>query len=102
MFGGRLRELREDKGLFQRQIAAALDVDTAYISKIENSEKLVSRTYLKKLAVLLDCPEEELLTLWLADKIYELVKGEAVAMKAIDVAQKAIADQVIDSPNNGR
>lgn len=98
MFGEKLRELREGKGLFQRQVASELDVDTAYISKLENSEKPVSRAYLKKLAVLLCCPEEELLTLWLADKIYELAKGEAVALKAIEVAKQAIVDQSIHNP----
>lgn len=98
MFGEKLRELREDKGLFQRQVAAELDVDTAYISKLEHSEKPVSRAYLKKLAVLLGCPEEELLTLWLADKIYEVVKGEAVALKAIEVARQTIVDQDIHNP----
>lgn len=98
MFGEKLRELREGKGLFQRQVASELDVDTAYISKLENSEKPVSRAYLKKLAVLLCCPEEELLTLWLADKIYELAKGETVALKAIEVAKQALADQSIHNP----
>lgn len=98
MFGEKLRELREDKGLFQRQVAAALDVDTAYISKLENSEKPVSRAYLRKLSVLLGCSEEDLLTLWLADKIYALVKDEAVALKAMDVAKKAIVNQVIHNP----
>ena len=48
MFGEKLKELREAKGLVQRQVAAELEVDTAYVSKLENNEKPASRIYLKK------------------------------------------------------
>ena len=34
MLGEKLKELRESKGLVQRQVAAALGVDTAYVSKM--------------------------------------------------------------------
>ncbi len=87
MLGEKLRELRETKGLVQRQVAAELDVDTAYISKMENNEKPVSRQHLKKLSALLGIDEEELLTLWLADKLYDVVKDEAVALKAMQIAE---------------
>lgn len=88
MLGEKLRELRESKGLLQRQIAAELGVDSAYISKMESNEKPVSRQHLNKLSVLLDIPEEELLTLWLADKLYDLAKDEAVGIKAMNAAVK--------------
>lgn len=83
MLGEKLRELREAKGLVQRQVAAELEVDTAYISKMESNEKPVSRTHLKKLSELLGIDQEELLTLWLADKVYDIVKDEELAVKAI-------------------
>ncbi len=86
MLGEKLRALREAKGLVQRQVAAELEVDTAYISKMENNEKPVSRQYLKKLSVLLGIAEEELLTLWLAEKLYDLAKDEAVGLRAIETA----------------
>ena len=90
MLGEKLRELREAKGLVQRQVAAALEVDTAYISKMESNEKPVSRQHLKKLSVLLGIAEDELLTLWLADKVYDVVKDEAVALKAMHVAEEEV------------
>lgn len=99
MFGEKLRALREAKGLVQRQVAAELDVDTAYISKLEKNEKRVSRSKLKKLAALLSYPEADLLTLWLANKLYTLVKDEALALQAMEVAHKAVADQTIHNPN---
>jgi transcriptional regulator with XRE-family HTH domain len=86
MLGEKLKELREAKGLVQRQVAAILEVDTAYISKMESNEKPVSRQYLKKLSETLGIGEEELLTLWLADKLYDVAKHETVGIKAMEVA----------------
>ncbi len=89
MLGEKLRELREAKGLVQRQVAAELEVDTAYISKIESNEKPVSRQHLIKLSILLGISEDELLTLWLADKLYDVVKDERLANSALQtVIQK--------------
>lgn len=99
MFGEKLRELREAKGLMQRQVAAVLEVDTAYISKLEKNEKPASRNCLKKLAVLLNYPEDDLLTLWLANKLYKLVKDETVALQAMEVAKKAVVNQYTIQPN---
>ena len=87
MLGEKLRELREAKGLVQRQVAAELEVDTAYISKMESNEKPVSRNHLKKLAEFLGINEKELLTIWLADKVYDMVKDEEIANDAIELVQ---------------
>ncbi|HNQ62010.1 MAG TPA: helix-turn-helix transcriptional regulator [Bacteroidia bacterium] len=91
MLGEKLRELREAKGLVQRQVAAQLEVDTAYISKMESKVKPVGRHHLKKLSLMLGVEEKELLIYWLADKVYDMVKNEEVALKAMQVA----LDQVI-------
>ena len=93
MIGGKLKELRESKGLLQREVAAKLDVDTAYISKMESDEKPVSRSYLRRLARLFDVTEEELLTVWLADKIYDVAKDESVAIKALKAAEQEILNK---------
>lgn len=90
MLGQKLRELREAKGLVQRQVAAELEVDTAYVSKIESNDKPVSRQHLKKLSILLGIPENELLTLWLADKLYDIAKEEEVGLKAIEAAEEEL------------
>lgn len=88
MLGQKLKQLREDKGLLQRQVAAELDVDTAYISKMENNDKPVSKVYLPKLANLYGINLEELQTLWLADKIYDVIEDEELGIKALKVAEK--------------
>jgi HTH-type transcriptional regulator, competence development regulator len=83
MLGAKLKELRELNGYVQRQIAAELEVDTAYISKVENDEKPLSKIHLKKLSKIYKITERELLTIWLTDKIKELVKNEPTAKESI-------------------
>lgn len=86
MLGEKLRELREAKGLVQRQVAADLQVDTAYISKMEHNEKPVSHNHLKKLSKLYNVSENELLPIWLADKVLQLVENEKFSVEALEMA----------------
>jgi hypothetical protein len=67
-----------------------LDVDTAYISKMENYDKPVSKVYLSKLARLYEVDPKMLFTLWLADKVYDVVKDQEVALESREVARKEI------------
>ena len=90
MLGARIKELREAKGLLQRQVAAELEVDTAYMSKVENDEKRASKSHLKLLAKVLSVSEDELISLWLADKIMSLIEEEKVATKAVEIVQKQL------------
>ena len=90
MLGEKLKEFREAKGLLQRQVAVELDVDTAYISKMENNDKPVSRNNLVKLARLFDIKEELLFTYWLADKVYDILKNEEMGLKAIVIAEEEL------------
>jgi transcriptional regulator with XRE-family HTH domain len=90
MLGKKIKELREAKGLLQREVAGILGVDTAYISKMESCEKPVSKSYLAKLALLFEVEENELLTLWLADKIFDVVKDQDVALDAIGAAEEQV------------
>lgn len=83
MLGEKLKALREANSYFQRQVAAELQVDSAYISKMEHDEKPVNRNHLKKLAKLYAVPESELLPLWLATKIYQVVKKQSYSKEAL-------------------
>jgi len=86
--GERIKELRESQGLLQRQLAASLEIDTPMFSKIERGDRKAKREQVLKLAQLLNTNEEELLTIWLADQVYELVKDEDVASSALRVAEE--------------
>ena len=87
--GRRIRELREKQNLLLRQVAAQLEVDTALVSKIERGERNASKQQVTEIAGFLKANEEELLTLWLADKIEStIVEEPRVAYKAMKIANK--------------
>lgn len=89
-FGERIRELRESQGLLQRQLAANLEIDTPMFSKIERGERKAKREQVLKIAGLLKTNEQELLALWLADQIKELVTDEDQALQALKIAEQDI------------
>lgn len=83
MLGQRLRELREEKGLVQREVAAKLEIDTAYVSKMEKGDKQISRNWLPILAELFAIDDDQLTLLWLADKVEKQVANEKLAASAL-------------------
>ncbi len=88
-FGQYLRNLRENRGILLRQLAAQIETDTALISKIENGERKATRDQVKRIASFFELEEKELLTLWLADKVYKTIDTDKdVAEKAIDYVKK--------------
>lgn len=91
--GKRIRELREEKELLQRQLAAELEIDTPMYSKIERGERRAKREQVLKLAELLKTNSDDLLTLWLAAQVYELVKDENIAEKAIKMVEDEIKQE---------
>ena len=89
-FGNLIKELRESKELLQRQLAASLEIDTPMFSKIERGERRAKREQVLKLAELLQTDVNELLTVWLADQVYEIVKDEEIAEGALRVAESTL------------
>jgi transcriptional regulator with XRE-family HTH domain len=92
-FENRIKELRERKGLLQRQLAATLEMDTPMFSKIERGERRAKREQVIILSKLLEEDENELLTLWLADKVYDVLKDETVAEQALQIVTKDFKTQ---------
>jgi len=96
-FGEKIKELRERKGLLQKHIASRLDIDTPMLSKIERGERKAKREQLPILAKVLSADKDDLLSLWLADQIYEVVKDEKVGLKAIQTAEQEIKYELIQN-----
>jgi len=89
--GQKIRELREKQNLLLRQVAAKIEVDTALMSKIERGERNASKQQVIYIAKFLKANEEELLTLWLADKIEStIVEEPKVAYQAMKIANKKL------------
>ena len=94
LFGKKIRELRDDNGVLQRQLAALLEIDTPMFSKIERGDRRAKREQVIKLAEYFHLDENEMLTLWLADKVLDAVDGEQeLGSQAIEVAQEQIKEQ---------
>lgn len=84
--GQKLRESREKQNLLLRQVAAFLEVDTALISKAERGERNLNREQVIKLSLLLGISQEELISLWLCDKIIGIVGEDDYALQGMKKA----------------
>ena len=83
-----------EHGLLQRQLAAALEIDTPMYSKIERGERKAKRSQIPIMAKLFEIDEKELLTIWLADKVLDIVENEdEIKSDAIIYAQNEINSQ---------
>jgi transcriptional regulator with XRE-family HTH domain len=85
LFGTKIRELRESQELLLRQVAAQLDIDTALLSKIERGDRRAHREHVIKIAKILATNKDELIILWLADKLQDIIENEPLANKALDL-----------------
>lgn len=92
IFGNKIRMLREEKQIPQRQLAAALEIDTATYCKIEKGDRRAKREQLTVLADLLEINSIELLRLWSADKVYEIIAEEEEATQILNLVADSIAE----------
>ena len=89
-FGERIKQLREEKGLLQRQLAASLEMDTPMFSKIERGERKAKREQVEQLADLLHADGSTLISIWLADQILDLIQNEPQATEAIEIVKNEL------------
>lgn len=93
LFADKIRSLREEKKLLQRELAAALSVDTPMYSRIERGERPIKREQIKILADILCADESELLKLWLADQVSALLNGEEdIINDVLDIAKSGMGN----------
>lgn len=86
--GEKLRQIRESKHLPLRKIAAMLDIDVAILSKMERGERRLTKETILKLAEIYQYNSDELLILFLCEKIMSDIQGEELGEKALLVAKK--------------
>ena len=91
-----LRRIREEKQIPQKRLAAALDIDTPMFSRIERGERLAKREQVIILAKVLELDENYLINIWMADKIYDLIKNENQPIEILEIVKNDIevADNV--------
>jgi transcriptional regulator with XRE-family HTH domain len=98
-FGDRLRELRQDKSLTLRDLAAKVGVGFTYLSKIENERLPIghspSEQLIHKLAESLDADENELVLL--ADKVPEPIRRRVYEQPEIFMALAELDDADLEA-----
>ena len=89
LFANQIKKLSEENNLLQRQLASALEIDTPMYSKIERGDRLAKREQVVIIAKFLSTDENELLTLWLADKVLDVLAGEKeLGGKVLEIAKE--------------
>lgn len=89
-FGYRIRQLRKVNRLLQRQVANQMEIDIPMLSKIERGDRKAKKDQVLHFAKILNANKDELLTLWLADQVVEVVQNEDLALKAMQVAEEEV------------
>ena len=86
----RLRQLREESELPLRKISAMIDIDVAILSKMERGERRLTKEVVLKLADIYKSNADDLLVLFLSDKIMYEIQDEDRGEKALKVAEKRV------------
>jgi HTH-type transcriptional regulator, competence development regulator len=89
-FGEKIRQLREKNHLLQRQVASQMEIDNPMLSKLERGERKAKKEQVILFAEILNTSKDDLLTLWLADQVVEVVQNEDLALKAMQVAEEEV------------
>ena len=88
--GNRIKQLREEQQLPLRTVAAYLDIDQAILSKIEHGHRKATREQVKQLAKYFKGDENELMVIWLSDKLAHEIQDEDLAKQALKAAGKKV------------
>lgn len=80
MLLARIKQLREELNIQQRQMADAIGVDAPMYSRIERGIRPFRDEYIAPMAKILKIDKDELRSLWTADKIINVTKDESDSM----------------------
>jgi len=86
-----IRLKREENNLLLRQLAAKLDMDVAYLSKLERGERIARMEHLPLFSEILNVPKADLQLLWASDQIASFLTvfdDKSEAIQALDLTKK--------------
>lgn len=87
-FGDIIKTERESKSLLLRQVASALEIDQAIISKFERGERKPTKEQVEKFAEFYDLNKNKLITSWLSDLIANTILYEENISEVLKVAEE--------------
>jgi len=97
-----LRRLRTERQLVLRQVAAAVDMDMAHLSKVELGDRLPTQEQASALAHFYDIPPYEMEAARMAGKFLRDLQDHPAAPRALEIVQEsAAAFTVRKSARNG-
>ena len=85
-----IRQLREERELPLRKVAALLDIDTSFFSKIERSERKATKDQIHKLEQIFEVKKDYLMIPYLSEKIYYELSEEDCANQVLKVAEARV------------
>lgn len=88
--GKKIRDLRQKRNEPLRVVAAAIEIDSSLLSKIEHGERFPTEQQLEKLAKHFDILLEELTALVIAEKIVTSYAANTTTLQALKIAEARI------------
>jgi len=85
-----LKSYRELKHYKTKELAHLTGIDQALISKFESGNRIPTKNQIVKIAEVLEIPLEEILPLWVKEKVLAEVQYEPYAAQGLLLAQEAI------------
>jgi transcriptional regulator with XRE-family HTH domain len=85
-----LKEARKRHDLKMKEVAARTGIDQALISKFEYGKRMPTEQQLRALIQCYELSEEQIRPLWLAEKLYDIIRDERLALEALAVAESRI------------
>lgn len=89
-FGSYIKTQREAKGIPQRIVAHAINVDTSTLSKMELGERQITFSMIKSLADVLEVDFKELQIKYIIEKLNVEFEGQPYLKDALSIALKKI------------
>jgi transcriptional regulator with XRE-family HTH domain len=86
-----IRNLRSERNLLLRELASAISIDSAILSKIERGERKATKEQIEQITSYFNIENDMLKILWLSDKvIYDLKDEEPLAHQVLKVSEERI------------
>jgi len=90
LFAERIKSARENLNIPQKRIAEAIGIDVPMYSRIERGERPAKREQVLGIAKHLGIDEKELVNLWLAEKVLNIVSEEEDVNTVLDIVSSSI------------
>ena len=90
-FGETTRTLRKQRGEPLRVVAAAVEIDSTLLSKIERGERFPTEAQIAKFAEYFSIPQEELAAKVIADRIISAYGYQSATLQAIRIIKERMS-----------